>query len=54
MSGWTKVIVATAIMVAALVAFNLALWRRMNEARRLGEQRQREEAETLSSEEQAE
>ncbi|OWK28488.1 hypothetical protein SPMU_27490 [Sphingomonas mucosissima] len=36
MSGWAKVILATALMVVALACFNLALWRRMKEARRLG------------------
>ncbi|QNE33176.1 hypothetical protein F1C10_15455 [Sphingomonas sp. NBWT7] len=35
MSGWTKVFLATAIMVVALAGFNLALWRRLREARRL-------------------
>jgi hypothetical protein len=35
-SGWTKVFLATGLMVVALVCFNLALWRRMKEARRLG------------------
>ncbi|WP_085811156.1 hypothetical protein [Sphingomonas sp. TZW2008] len=34
MSGWTKVFLATAIMVVALAGFNLALWRRLREARR--------------------
>ncbi len=37
MSGWTKVILATGLMVVALACLNLALWRRMKEARRLGE-----------------
>ncbi|OWK33668.1 hypothetical protein SPDO_05510 [Sphingomonas dokdonensis] len=36
MSGWTKVFLATGLMVVALACFNLALWRRMKEARRLG------------------
>lgn len=35
MSGWTKVIVATAILVVAMMGFNLALWRRLKEARRV-------------------
>jgi len=36
-SGWTKVLLATGLMVVALACLNLALWRRMKEARRLGE-----------------
>lgn len=35
MSGWTKVIVATGILLVAMIGFNLALWRRLREARRL-------------------
>lgn len=42
MSGWTKVFVATAIMAVALVGFNLALWRRLREARRLAALEERE------------
>ncbi|WP_156455536.1 hypothetical protein [Sphingomonas sp. CCH5-D11] len=37
MSGWTKVFLATGLMVVALACFNLALWRRLKEARRLRE-----------------
>ncbi|MFT3978687.1 MAG: hypothetical protein QM688_16510 [Sphingomonas bacterium] len=33
MSGWTKVILATVLMVVALGGFNLSLWRRLREAR---------------------
>ncbi|MBN8846550.1 MULTISPECIES: hypothetical protein [unclassified Sphingomonas] len=33
MSGWTKVILATALMVVALGCFNLSLWRRLRAAR---------------------
>jgi hypothetical protein len=36
-SGWTKVFLATALMVVAIVCFNLALWRRMKDARRSAE-----------------
>jgi len=35
-SGWTKVFLATGILVVAMIGFNLALWRRLKEARRLG------------------
>ncbi|WBH17000.1 hypothetical protein [Sphingomonas radiodurans] len=35
MSGWTKVILATAIVLVALIGFNVALWRRLREVRRL-------------------
>ncbi|MDF2496278.1 hypothetical protein [Sphingomonas sp.] len=35
MSGWTKVFLATAILVVAMAGFNLALWRRLKEARRI-------------------
>ena len=44
MSGWTKVFLATGLMVVALACLNLSLWRRMKEARRLGELRARDEA----------
>ncbi|MCC2981259.1 MULTISPECIES: hypothetical protein [unclassified Sphingomonas] len=37
MSGWTKVFLATGLMVVALACFNLALWRRLKEARRLAD-----------------
>lgn len=43
MSGWTKVILATLLMVVAISAFNVALWRRMRDVRRLAEMRAREE-----------
>lgn len=33
MSGWTKVILATALLVVALGCFNLSLWRRLRAAR---------------------
>lgn len=49
MSGWTKVFLATGLMVVALVCFNLALWRRMKEARRLGALREAEEREDASA-----
>jgi hypothetical protein len=42
-SGWTKVILATLLMVVAISAFNVALWRRMRDVRRLAELRAREE-----------
>lgn len=45
MTGWEKVVVATAIMVVALIGFNLALWRRLKEARRLAALEQRDEEE---------
>lgn len=44
MSGWTKVILATGLMIVALACFNLALWRRLKEARRLGAVQVDEEA----------
>ncbi len=43
MSGWTKVILATLLMVVAISAFNVALWRRMRDVRRLAEAQTREE-----------
>ena len=33
MTGWTKVILATALMAVALGCFNLSLWRRLRAAR---------------------
>jgi len=36
-SGWTKVFLATGLMVVALACFNLALWRRLKEARHLAD-----------------
>jgi anti-sigma-K factor RskA len=41
-SGWTKVILATAIVFVAMVGFNIALWRRLREARRLAALEERE------------
>ena len=35
MSGWEKVIAATVLAVVGLVAFNLAIWRRLRAASRL-------------------
>lgn len=52
MSGWTKVILATGILLVAIVGFNIALWRRLREARRLGvlaEQAALEEQVTLEA-----
>lgn len=43
MSGWTKVLLATGLMVVALACFNLALWRRLKEARRLAALQDEEE-----------
>jgi hypothetical protein len=34
-SGWTKVFLATGILFVAIVGFNIALWRRLREVRRL-------------------
>ena len=44
MSGWTKVILATAILVVAMAGFNLALWRRLQEARRIAALRAEQES----------
>ncbi len=33
MSGWTKVILATAVMILALGALNLSIWRRLRALR---------------------
>ncbi|QKS00055.1 hypothetical protein F9288_10725 [Sphingomonas sp. CL5.1] len=33
MSGWTRVILATVLMIVALGCFNLSLWRRLRAAR---------------------
>ena len=44
MSGWTKVILATAILVVAMAGFNLALWRRLKEARRIAALRAEQES----------
>lgn len=35
MSGWTKVFLATGILLVGIIGFNIALWRRLREARRL-------------------
>ncbi len=43
MSGWTKVFVATGLMVVALACFNLALWRRLKEARARADAEKRED-----------
>jgi len=32
-TGWSKVILATALMTIALACFNLSLWRRLRAAR---------------------
>jgi hypothetical protein len=33
-TGWEKVIAATVVAVIGLIGFNLAIWRRLREARR--------------------
>ena len=33
MTGWTKVILATAVMTLAIIGLNVALWRRLRAAR---------------------
>jgi hypothetical protein len=38
-SGWEKVIAATAVAVIGLIALNLAIWRRMRAATRDAQQR---------------
>lgn len=38
MSGWEKVIAATMLAVIGLVGLNLAIWRRLRQARRLREE----------------
>lgn len=39
MSGWEKVALVTALMVVALAAFNLAVWRRVRAAVRAARER---------------
>ena len=39
MTGWEKVALVTALMVVALAAFNLAVWRRMRVAIRAAKER---------------
>ena len=49
MSGWTKVILATGIMFLAIVGFNVALWRRLREARRLAALEERDQEGSTAS-----
>ena len=34
MDGWTKVVLASAVMALAIIGFNLAVWRRLRQASR--------------------